>query len=220
MNKFTQLLIFSLCFLLSACSFEKSYKKINNGILVHFEKADLKINVFDQNIIHVEYDPTDSLPERPSLIVEKIPTKIKFNVKENNGIINLQTNCLELVIDSKTGLINFLDNNGNILLKEKSRNITADVVMDENVYNTKQKWTLSNDEGIYGLGQLQDGYMNFRGTSDTLIQTNTVAVNPFLISTKGYGILWDNYSKTIFNDDETGASFWSEVGDKIDYYFI
>ena len=220
MNKFTQLLIFSLCFLLSACSFEKSYKKINNGILVHFEKADLKINVFDQNIIHVEYDPTDSLPERPSLIVEKIPTKIKFNVKENNGIINLQTNCLELVIDSKTGLINFLDNNGNILLKEKSRNITADVVMDENVYNTKQKWTLSNDEGIYGLGQLQDGYMNFRGTSDTLIQTNTVAVNPFLISTKVYGILWDNYSKTIFNDDETGASFWSEVGDKIDYYFI
>ena len=220
MNKFTQLLIYSLCFLLSACSVDKSYQKINNGILVHFEKADLKINVFDQNIIHVEYDPTDSLPERPSLIVEKIPTKIKFNVKENNGIINLQTNCLELVIDSKTGLIDFLDNNGNILLKEKSRNITADVVMDENVYNTKQKWTLSNDEGIYGLGQLQDGYMNFRGTSDTLIQTNTVAVNPFLISTKVYGILWDNYSKTIFNDDETGASFWSEVGDKIDYYFI
>ena len=32
--------------------------------------------------------------------------------------------------------------------------------------------------------------------------------------------MWDNYSKTIFKDDETGASFWSEVADKIDYYFI
>lgn len=219
-KKILQLLILGTCFLYSACSVEKSYQKSDDGILVHFEQADLKIKVFADNIIRVEYDPIDSIPERPSLIVEKIPAPVKFNVDEKDGVVSLKTNCLELNIDSKTGLIKFFDKNGNILLKEKSRDIIADIVMDENVYNIQQEWTLSDDEGIYGLGQHQDGHMNYRGTTDTLIQTNTVAVNPFLISTKGYGILWDNYSKTIFNDDESGAGFWSEVGDKIDYYFI
>jgi len=45
-------------------------------------------------------------------------------------------------------------------------------------------------------------------------------VNPFLLSTQPYGILWDNYSKTLFEDNEKGASFWSEVADAIDYYFV
>ncbi len=220
MKKSIQILIIGTCLFLTACSVEKSYQKSNNGILVHFEQADLKIEVFADNIIHIEYDPIDSLPDRPSLIVEKIPAPVKFNVDEKDGMITLKTDYLELIIDSKTGLIEFLDKNGNILLKEKSRDITADVVLDENIYNTQQQWILSDDEAIYGLGQHQDGIMNFRGTSDTLIQTNTVAVNPFLISTKGYGILWDNYSKTIFCDDENGATFWSEVGDKIEYYFV
>lgn len=43
-------------------------------------------------------------------------------------------------------------------------------------------------------------------------------VNPFLISTNGYGILWDNYSSTKFEDTKEGYSFTSEVGDASDYY--
>ncbi len=62
--------------------------------------------------------------------------------------------------------------------------------------------------------------MNHRGQKLTLAQTNTTAVVPFLISTKNYGILWDNYSKTIFEDNENGCTFWSEIGDGVDYYFV
>ena len=62
--------------------------------------------------------------------------------------------------------------------------------------------------------------MNWRGHEVTLVQTNVHAVIPFLISTRNYGILWDNYSKTIFRDDEGGAGFWSEVADQVDYYFV
>ena len=45
-------------------------------------------------------------------------------------------------------------------------------------------------------------------------------VNPFLISTNGYGVLWDNYSSTKFEDTKEGYSFTSEVGDASDYYFV
>ncbi len=62
--------------------------------------------------------------------------------------------------------------------------------------------------------------MNYRGRTVKLVQANTDAVTPFLISTAGYGILWDNYSKTIFTDDPEKMSLWSDVADNIDYYFI
>lgn len=75
------------------------------------------------------------------------------------------------------------------------------------MYHAEQQWHLSSDSGIYGLGQHQDGVMNFRNEEVTLVQTNTVAVNPFLVSTDGFGLLWDNPSKTVFCDSDEGASF-------------
>ena len=105
-------------------------------------------------------------------------------------------------------------------MQEAGRALTPTVVAEESVYHAQQQWHLSTESGIYGLGQHQDGVMNFRNEEVTLVQTNTVAVNPFLVSTDGFGLLWDNPSKTVFHDSDEGASFWSEVADHIDYYFF
>ena len=55
------------------------------------------------------------------------------------------------------------------------------------------------DEYLYGLGQFQDGYSNVRGLSRRLTQVNTQISIPMLISSKGYGVLWNNYGLTEFN---------------------
>ena len=55
------------------------------------------------------------------------------------------------------------------------------------------------DEFLFGLGQFQDGYSNVRGLSRRLTQVNTQISIPMLISSKGYGILWNNYGLTEFN---------------------
>ena len=55
------------------------------------------------------------------------------------------------------------------------------------------------DECLFGLGQFQDGYSNVRGLSRRLTQVNTQISIPMLISSKGYGILWNNYGLTEFN---------------------
>ena len=62
--------------------------------------------------------------------------------------------------------------------------------------------------------------MNYRGRTVKIVQANKWAVTPVLVSTAGYGIFWDNYSKTIFDDSGGKTSFWSEVADNIDYYFF
>ena len=55
------------------------------------------------------------------------------------------------------------------------------------------------DECLFGLGQFQDGYSNVRGLSRRLTQVNTQISIPMLLSSKGYGILWNNYGMTEFN---------------------
>ena len=55
------------------------------------------------------------------------------------------------------------------------------------------------DECLFGLGQFQDGFSNVRGLSRRLTQVNTQISIPMLLSSKGYGILWNNYGMTEFN---------------------
>ena len=59
-----------------------------------------------------------------------------------------------------------------------------------------------------------------RNMTKNLIQGNVEDVSPFFQSTKGYGVFWDNYSPTLFTDNEVETSFRSEVGDCVDYYFM
>lgn len=58
---------------------------------------------------------------------------------------------------------------------------------------------LLKDEYIYGTGQFQDGYLNIRGLTRRLTQVNTQISIPFILSSKGYGLLWNNYGLTDFN---------------------
>ena len=62
--------------------------------------------------------------------------------------------------------------------------------------------------------------MSQRNQTKRLIQDNLEDVIPFFQSVKGYGLFWDNYSPTIFKDNQEETSFLSEVGDCIDYYFM
>ena len=68
------------------------------------------------------------------------------------------------------------------------------------------------DEYLYGLGQFQDGYSNVRGLSRRLTQVNTQISIPMLLSSKGYGVLWNNYGLTEFNPCEKSVKLLKRTG--------
>ena len=84
----------------------------------------------------------------------------------------------------------------------------------------RQEFVWEPNEALFGLGQFQDGNLNWRGHSANIIQKNTIAINPMLISSNGYGILWHNTSLSKFVDIRRKSYFWSQIADEIDYYFI
>ena len=62
--------------------------------------------------------------------------------------------------------------------------------------------------------------MNYMNQKVILAQSNRTIAVPFLTSSKGYGILWDNYSWTEFETNNYTGGFYSEIADGIDYYFV
>ena len=71
----------------------------------------------------------------------------------------------------------------------------------------------SKNEYLYGLGQFQDGYSNLKGLSRRLTQVNTQISIPMLLSSKGYGILWNNYGMTEFNPCKESVKLTKQQGE-------
>ena len=69
------------------------------------------------------------------------------------------------------------------------------------------------DEYLCGLGQFQDGYANVRGLSRRLTQVNTQISLPMLLSSKGYGVLWNNYGLVDFNPCDRSVKLTRREGE-------
>ncbi len=198
------------------------HSSIKNGIEINGENISLRVQFYDDDIVRVVKWLPESTPDKLSLsVIKKAPDDIGFELMEDKEHIILKSEKLIVKVTKRDMNITYFLPEGSTLLQESSIEFFNVIYKNDSAYQIKQEFLLSKDEGIYGLGQHQYGYMNYRGKTVKLVQTNTDAVNPFLISTCGYGILWDNYSKTIYSDDgNKNASLWSDVADNIDYYFV
>lgn len=102
----------------------------------------------------------------------------------------------------------------------KARVAGAKVVIDRTAFSTKLEFVFSDGEAIYGLGQHEEGILNYRGHSQFLYQQNMKVAMPAIVSTRGWGVLWDSSSLGVFHDDVYGSYFWTEVDDEMDFYFV
>ena len=58
------------------------------------------------------------------------------------------------------------------------------------------------DEAFYGLGQQQTGEFDHKGLNEELYQYNTKISIPFVVSSRGYGLLFDAYSLSRWGNPE------------------
>ncbi len=212
-----------LALLISGCGTKKaSVNQVQNGVEIHSENLNVKAQFYTDNIVRVTKWSNDGTSEKKSLsVIQQTIPALNITTEETKTAVVLKSGSIAISIDKATGNIVYQTNAGNDILKETGETSLKPVVFKgDSGFAMQQNFALTAEEGIYGLGQHQDGYFNYRGKEVVLVQSNTEAVNPFLVSTQNYGILWDNYSKTIFNDGTQGTSIWSDMGDNIDYYFV
>ncbi len=81
-------------------------------------------------------------------------------------------------------------------------------------------FSLTDERALYGLGAHMEDYMNLLGKTLYLTQHNLKATVPFLISTKGYGLLFDAGCAMKYVSSTDKMSMQMEAADCLDYYFI
>ena len=160
----------------------------------------MKVEFITPTIVHiVKGEPTKSL-----VVIAK-PDQVAVTQKGNTWASSELT-----VKQDAQGNLTFLTAKGKVLLKEKVCDVTQ----------SRQTFTLDKDEAIYALGTIQNGKMNRRGETKRMEQSNLEDFQNVLQSIKGWGLYWENYSPTLFEDNADGMTFDSEVGKGIDYYFM
>jgi len=102
------------------------------------------------------------------------------------------------------GRLTVSDPGGAVLLDEyaPARRLEPVEIEGQDWLATRVQFNRGTDEGLYGLGQHQNRQMNYNGEDVELAQHNMAIAVPYLVSTKGYGILWDNNSITRVGDPE------------------
>jgi len=97
---------------------------------------------------------------------------------------------------------------------------------DDEFFRVAAYFHSPDDEHYYGLGQNQEGYLDHRGHTvqcwhDYDATAGPSVCVPFLVTNKGYGLIWDNPSKTTIRPGFNETTTWtSEVGNRVSFFVI
>jgi alpha-D-xyloside xylohydrolase len=213
----------SLAFLftMSLAATSQPFQRTEFGITSTINHVQVELQFYSPSTVRVIKHPEGKAFEKQSLSVIKKPQKVAFDAKQQGDALLLKSEHVQVILNLKTGVLTFEDHAQPLLVeKESDAGFTDFNDAGDNTYSVSQAFVLDKDEAIYGLGQQQQGKMSQRNVKLNMIQGNTDDYIPFFLSAKGYGVFWDNYSPTVFEDNPEQTAFTSEVGDGIDYYFM
>ena len=166
---------------------------------VPFGKGQLKLTTLARNAVRIQYTEgavVDTLPEWIYVQTEPATGEKAFTVDVNQK--------------KKTVQVKGLD--GQTVFMATAHQLSPSTAGGEPTKEARLAWRSADDECLYGLGQFQDGVLNVRGLTRRLTQVNTQIAIPMLISSKGYGVLWNNYGLTDFNPCDRKVALARQAG--------
>jgi alpha-D-xyloside xylohydrolase len=218
-----------VCFGLSV----SSYVTNTDGITFTCNTGLMKVQICQSDIVHLTYTPTSSFPSKTQLVVTRTWSTPSFTTSDAGDTVTLQTARIKVKVSKSTANLTYTDLSNNVVLSEAAKSMAATTVEGISTYTVTTSYNSPSTEALYGLGQHMEGagtnvVVNYKGAGQTNMDEmygnptyyTAVAV---LVSTRGYGLYWDNYSHSWFygNDNSnTQFRYVSECGSIIDYYFF
>ena len=181
------------------------FERTSSGIVVTPTRGAarrVRLDVISDGIIHVTAVPTEELDIPKSLMVVAKPSmRTRFGIERTGDSVVLKTAKVRAVISGTTGVVQFTDLQGRVLLAERDRGVFDPVQIEgQAFYAIRQQFNPGTHEAFYGLGQHQNAQMNLNGEDVELAQHNMDVGIPFVVSDRNYGVLWDNNSITRFGN--------------------
>jgi len=182
----------------------QSADRIAGGTAFRMRPGVMIVHFCSDNIVHVSYAPGNKSPTDKSLAVIGCEEQYNPPLKliETSKSVTLSGDKLSVIVDRKSGAVTFQSPAGNQILAEPQNGGKAmqkATVNHEDTYHVQQEFLSPPYEALYGLAEGQDGVWNWRGMPIDLINQNIIGGFPVMVSSRGYGVVWDNESLTEFN---------------------
>ena len=187
--------IICLAWLLAAC--QPGYTVRDNTVSVKVQDGAarrVRVQVLGEELFRVSATPEPRFRDRESLVVVPQSGKTPFTVTEKDGRICIATAALTAEVNPAGGGLRFLDKDGKVLLDDGRMAFSPIEVEGKKAWSTQLSCASPEEEHFYGLGQHQAGEFDHKGRSEELFQYNTKVSVPVVVSSRGYGLLFDAYS--------------------------
>lgn len=158
--------------------------------------------------------PADRLALGGGLFAQSPERMPPFRVVEDARVLRLIGDGITAEIDKQTGRIRFLDGAGRFRIAESAEPAPIPGV----TASRRQGFTIGATERLHGLGQFRAPVAEYRGEDVFLGHANSDAVNPFLASTGGWGLLWDTGTVAHFRSRGDAIGYHSVAGDLVRYH--
>lgn len=168
------------------------------------------VQYYTPEIVHVaHYQSVQAMATNPAMSIVLKPELAPDTRKSD--VLSVETDA--------DGRVSFFLPSGEKLFAEKGTYFAPCKDGSADSFRVKQEIELAPEEKIFGFGQVQDGRLNQRGQALDLKNRNMNIAIPFLHSSKGYGILWNNFSPMTFLDNASGTSM-DFTNRCVEYFFI
>lgn len=187
-RRFLAILSVSTFFLLSLNAQEK----------VGFGNGTLEVTPMNGHAVRIRYSEGLDLHLPEFSYIETTSVK-HSSFTSADGTMTIRTAEYSVKVDPSEGTVSVIDRTGSKVFCADKHSLVREKLYDMDVFSASVDVRTADGEYQYGLGQFQDGYTNVRGLTRRLTQVNTQISLPMYVSSKGYGLLWNNLGRTDFN---------------------
>jgi alpha-D-xyloside xylohydrolase len=194
-----------------------------DAVLFTLKEGALRVQICTNSILRTTQSPTASIPDTQQYVVNRTEwPATKWDLQQNDKTVTVSTDRMRVAVSRADATLAFADADGRSLVQEGPNTLTPTTVNGEKTWRAEAFIGLwGSTEAFYGLGQHQSGVWNYHGELVDMAQDNTNISVPVLLSSSGYGIFWNNTSRSRFNNRFVHAMYiTSEAADAIDYYFL
>ena len=206
-------------------------------IIFRYDAEELWIEPWGEHSLRVRATKTHVMPDNNWALLPAVPVEHAV-VSETADGAEIRSGNITAHITSG-GKLTFYDRTGRLLMEEYWRN-RRDVLDPKcsaievearefkpniagDYHLTMRFESLNPEEKLYGMGQYQQPWLNLKGIDLELAHRNSQASVPFVVSSEGYGLLWNNpaIGRAVFGKNITSfeaystkvLDYWITAGD-------
>ncbi|MFO7853482.1 MAG: glycoside hydrolase family 31 protein [Bacteroidota bacterium] len=178
------------------------------------------IDPFGPNTLRFRSSRSLRISEENWSLLSQPEVQLEITISEDKAIV--KNGKIKAEIEAKDGRVKYLNNREEILLHESHHRHHSHFARQfksrgSDHFELKVTFDTDKDEHLYGMGQYPNDCLDLKGTVLELAQKNTQISIPFLLSSKGYGFIWNNPAIGRAELSKTHTSFYSKYAKQIDY---